>query len=388
MSDFINNLMKSEISKIRGKKMSFYGLVLKNPFRNRTRMVLSVIGIAIGIATIVALGMVTEGLKESLEEQLKAGGADFVVMKNTSSESASPTIKQERIDEIAKMNGVKQAAGILTSSRMVGDSQLGLVGINQKDLNMMGAKLTQGNNYSDDKNEMILGKLAAEKMNKKVGDTITLNGEKYTITGIFETGNKEIDTSAAMPLAKVQKMDENDGKVHFIYVKINNNADVNAITKGVEKAYPGELTTIASLEDFQRANGGLNMVETASMAISLLAIVIGGIGIINTMIMSVFERTREIGVLKAVGWKGKRILGMILGESIVLTFLAGIVGIVLGVIGIEAIITLTNTTMLLKFTPALALKALGIAVIVGIIGGIYPAYRASRLPPTEALRYE
>lgn len=368
--------------------MSFYGLVLKNPFRNRTRLVLSVIGIAIGIATIVALGMVTEGLKESLEEQLKAGGADFVVMKNTSSESASPTIKQERVDEIAKMNGVKQAAGILTSSRMVGDSQLGLVGINQRDLNMMGAKLTPGNNYSDDKNEMILGKLAAEKMNKKVGDTITLNGEKYTITGIFETGNKEIDTSAAMPLAKVQKMDENDGKVHFIYVKINNNADVNAITKGVEKAYPGELTTIASLEDFQRANGGLNMVETASMAISLLAIVIGGIGIINTMIMSVFERTREIGVLKAVGWKGKRILGMILGESIVLTFLAGIVGIVLGLIGIEAIITLTNTTMLLKFTPALALKALGIAVIVGIIGGIYPAYRASRLPPTEALRYE
>jgi putative ABC transport system permease protein len=368
--------------------MSFFGMVLKNPFRNRTRMVLSVIGIAIGIATIVALGMVTEGLKVSLEEQLKAGGADFVVMKNTSSESASQTIKQNRVDEIANMSGVKQAAGILTSSRQVGGNQLGLVGMNQKDLNMAGAKITQGKPYMDNKNEMIMGKLASEKLKKKVGDTVTLNNKKYTVTGIFETGNKEIDACAILPLEKLQTMDENEGKVHFIYVKINNNADVNTVTRAVEKAYPGELTTIASLEDFQRANGGLNMVETASMAISLLAIVIGGIGIVNTMIMSVFERTREIGVLKAVGWKRRRILGMILGESIVLTFMAGIVGIVLGIIGIEAIIRFTDMAMVLTFTPALALKALAIAVVVGIIGGIYPAYRASRLPPTEALRYE
>ncbi|HII84397.1 MAG TPA: ABC transporter permease, partial [Methanobacterium subterraneum] len=160
------------------------------------------------------------------------------------------------------------------------------------------------------------------------------------------------------------------------------------VSQGVEKTYPGELTTISSLEDFQRADDSLQMVETASMAISLLAIVIGGIGIINTMIMSVFERTREIGVLKAVGWKSRRIIFMILGESVVLTILAGLVGIILGVIGIEAIITFSDTPLQLIFTPTLALRALGIAIFVGVIGGLYPAIRASRLPPTEALRYE
>ena len=368
--------------------MSFIKLMAKNPFRNRARLALAVIGIAIGIATIVALGMVTDGLKLSLEEQLKAGGADFVVMKNTSSDSAAYTIKDNRVDEISKMNGIKQAAGIYTSSKVVDGNQLGLAGMKQKDLNMLGAKMIQGKAYSDDKNELIMGKLAAEKMKKNVGDMITLNGNKYTITGIFETGNKELDTIGVLALNKLQVMDENEGKVHFIYVKINNGADLKTVSQSVEKAYPGELTSIASLEDFQRADDSLQMVETATMAISLLAIVIGGIGIINTMIMSVFERTREIGVLKAVGWKSRRILAMILGESIVLTLLAGIVGIILGVVGIEAIVRLSDWAMVLTFTPSLALKALGIAVIVGVIGGIYPAIRASRLPPTEALRYE
>lgn len=273
-------------------KISFAGMVIKNPFRNRTRLALSVIGIAIGIATIVALGRVTEGLKVNLEQQLTAGGADFMVMKNTSSESASYTIKENRLQNISKIDGIKQAAGILTSTRQVNGKTIGLIGINSTDLNMLGGKITKGSAYSDDKNEAIMGKLASEKIKKKVGDTITIAGKKYKITGIFETGNKEIDGSAALPLKNVQKMDDNEGKIHFIYVKLENGANVKTVTKSVEKAYPSELTTIASLEDFQRADGGLNTVEAATTAISLLAIVIGGIGIINTMIMSVFERTR------------------------------------------------------------------------------------------------
>jgi putative ABC transport system permease protein len=370
--------------------LSFIKLMAKNPFRNKARLALAVIGIAIGIATIVALGMLTEGLKVSIEEQLKTGGADFVVMKNTTSESSSGTysIKNSRVDEISKINGVKQAAGVYTSSRTIDGTQLGLAGIRSQDLNMLGAKMIGGNVYSDDKNEVILGKLAADKLNKKVGDTLTFNGNKYTITGIFETGNKDLDSVGGMSLEKLQALDENEGKVDLIYVKINTGADLKTVSQSVEKAYPGELTTISSIEDFQKADDSLQMVETASMAISLLAIVIGGIGIINTMIMSVFERTREIGVLKAVGWKSKRILSMILGESIVLTILAAFVGIILGVIGIEVIINLSATPLGLIFTPALALKALGIAIFVGVIGGLYPAIRASRLPPTEALRYE
>ena len=209
---------------------------------------------------------------------------------------------------------------------IVSGDQLNLAGVNSKDLNLLGAKITQGKAFSaDDKNELILGKLASDKLKKKAGDTVTLNGNKYTITGIFETGNVNLDSIGALPLKKLQKMDEEEGKVYMIYVKIKSGQDLKTISKSVEKAYPGELTSLASLEDYQKADNSLKNIETATMAISLLAIIVGGIGIINTMIMSVFERTREIGVLKSVGWKSRRILGMILGESIVLTLIAGMV---------------------------------------------------------------
>ncbi len=113
---------------------------------------------------------------------------------------------------------------------------------------------------------------------------------------------------------------------------------------------------------------------------------VGGLGIINTMLMSVFERTREIGVLKAVGWSNKRILGMIVGESLVITIVSAIIGSLIGFFAC----TLLGPQMGIEplFTPKIFIQAFGIAIVVGIIGGLYPAIKAVKLPPTEALRYE
>ncbi|WP_340222464.1 MULTISPECIES: ABC transporter permease [Methanothermobacter] len=105
--------------------------------------------------------------------------------------------------------------------------------------------------------------------------------------------------------------------------------------------------------------------------------------------MSVFERTREIGVLKAVGWKDRRILAMILGESVVITVIAAIAGSVLGVAAIQVLLELGMKGFIEPvYTPEIFIRAFGVAFSVGILGGLYPAYRASRLAPTEALRYE
>ena len=377
--------------------MNYLGLIVKNPFRNKTRTALAVVGIAIGIATIVALGLVTSGLQASTQSTLKAGAAEITVTHTGSNEfgSTSGSINESRTADILNISGVKETAGVLRATANVEGSSgngLSISGIDNSKLNLMGVDSVNGTIYSNGStNEIILGKTAAESLNKSIGDNITIFNKNFKITGIYETGSFIQDAGAFMPLNTLQNLTSNDGKISTIAVKVTENANVTDVSQSIEDAYPNELSTVTAADQAGRVNDALGAINTATWAISLLAIVIGGVGVINTMIMSVYERTREIGVLKAVGWKGRRILGMILGESIVLTIIAAIVGTVVGVVGVEVLLSYSATfgTMIKPvFSLELFLRAFGIAFLVGVLGGIYPAYRASKLAPTEALRYE
>ncbi len=385
--------------------MSFMSLVVKNPFRNKTRSALAIVGIAIGIMVIVALGMVTAGLESSTTSTLKAGSAEITVSQEGAG-TGSGSISESKVAEIEKLAGVKSTAGALrvnanlpSSSTTTGglpDPGTGgmggfsVTGIDSSKLSLVGIDSVNGSVFSNGSaNEIIIGKTAAENINKTVGDTITLYGEEFKITGTFESGNFMTDMGGFTALNKLQNLTNSADSVSNIYVKVTDNANVTEVSTTIEDAYPGELSTTTAADQAGRMDDALGSIETATWAISLLAIIIGGLGVINTMIMSVNERTREIGVLKAVGWKEKRILGMILGESIVLTLMAAVVGIIVAVVGVEL---LSMFFLGDSITPVLSLdtilRALGVAFGVGILGGLYPAYRASKLAPTEALRYE
>jgi len=371
--------------------MSFLSFIVKNPFRNRTRSILAIVGIAIGIATIVALGIVTDGLKESTESTLKAGQADFTITKANSGGFFSRTLHQSYVDEVQNITGVKEAVGVLINTYSLNGDAFIFMGISPDKLELANINLQEGNAFtSNGSNELILGKRASQSLDKHVGDTITLFGSDFKITGIYETGNMWEDGGAFLDLDKLQNLTDNQGKVTMIFVKIDNDAQLQDVTDSIENTYPNKLTTIKSVDDFNRVNKGLSSIDTASWAISLLAILIGGIGVINTMVMSVYERTREIGVLKAVGWKDKRILTMIMGESLVLTIFAALIGIIMGVVAVNLILLSPSVGGFIKpvYSPLTFIKGFGVAILVGLIGGLYPAYRASRLSPTEALRYE
>ena len=379
--------------------MNYFKLIMKNPFRNKTRSLLAIIGIAIGIATIVALGMITVSLENSTQDTLKNGSAEITVTKvGSSMSSSSGTLNDSYVDELSKIEGVDKTAGMLETSIVAtsssnsrrNSSMFGytLYGANPDDLSIVGISNINGSIYKNDSEELIVGKNLAEEENYTIGDKIDVYGKDYTITGIFETGSIFYDSAMYTSLTKIQNLTDNEGEISTIFVKINKDAELNTVNDKIKTEYNNTLTTITTEEMAQTIDDTLGMINSATTAIEALAIIIGGLGVINTMMMTVYERTREIGVLKSVGWTKKRILTMIRGESIVLTIISGIIGSILGVLAVIILFNIGDNDMTLIYDINIFIKAFAVALTVGILGGLYPAIKASRLSPTEALRYE
>lgn len=399
--------------------MKFRSLIKKNIFRNKSRSFLAVFGIAIGVATVIGLGLLTDGLSASTQNALTSGAADFSVIAQSSGGNGGPgggqgggfgsqkLINQTKITEIEDISGVNSAVGVLrtmtdlsnsTNSSSSSNTTSGggdfrsmttLIGIDSSSISMDDIVITNGSVYSNDANEVIIGKTASQRTNKTVGDSISISNQTFKIVGVYETGNFMDDSGIVMSLGKLQNLTNNTGQVSLILVKADNGTDADTLATTIQNKYPNELTTSTSLSGMERMNQGLDIIKSGSWAVSLVAILLGGIIVIITMMKAVSERTREIGVLRAIGWTKKRIMMMVIGESLLLALIAVIVGFIVG-IGVVEILSLTHMMPGLEpsFSPLLFLKGIGVALLLGIVGGLYPAYRASKLKPTEALRYE
>lgn len=376
--------------------MNYFKLIMKNPFRNKTRSFLAIVGIAIGIATIVALGLITASLEDSTETTLKDGSAEITVTKiGSSMGSSSGNLNESYVDKLSEIDGVEKTAGLLdttiidtTSDRESSRYGYSLYGAKRDDLDIVGINNVNGSLFDEEKDELIVGKNLADEENYTIGDTIDVYGNEFKITGIYETGSIFYDTAMYTSLERLQNLTDNEGEISSISVKIKKDANLTTVNDNIKDKYNDTLNTITTEEMSQTIDDTLGMINSATTAIEALAIIIGGLGVINTMMMTVFERTREIGVLKSVGWTKKRILTMIMGESIVLTLLSGIIGSVLGVLGVVLLLKYNGSDMTLVFNINIFIKAFAVALTVGILGGLYPAIKASRLSPTEALRYE
>ncbi len=369
--------------------MSFLKFIIKNPFRRRTSAILSIVGIAIGIVVIVALGGITEGLVDTFEDTIHAGGADFQISGKETGDSAygTNTIDASWTDKIANVSGVEEAYPIYVVLTSVGDDYMNtLIGIDPAGTTMADISIKEGRIFEDNADEVIMGEIYADDNNYSVGDTIEVNREDFEIVGIYETGDSSMAGGVFTSISRVGELMDDEDSISNIYVKVEKGADAQEVADRIDAKYGDNITTITSVMEMEQMADMLNMLQASTWAISLLAIVVGGLGIINTMLMSVFERTCEIGVLKAVGWSNRKIITMIVGESLVITIVSAIIGAVVGV-GLCMILG-PQIGFTPLFTPKIFIQAFLIAIVVGIVGGIYPALKAVRLPPTEALRYE
>ena len=369
--------------------MSFLKFILKNPFRRKNSAILAIVGIAIGIIVIVALGGITDGLVNTFEDTIHAGGADFSISGKETGDSAygTNTIDANWTDRIANVSGVDEAYPIYVVLTSVGDDFMNtLIGIDPEGTALADVSIKEGRLMKDNASEAILGEIYADDNNYSVGDNIKINGEDFEIVGIYKTGDQNMAGGVFTSISKVGELMDDEDSISNIYVKVKKGEDPQTVADRIDAKYGDNITTVTSVMEMTQMADMLNMLQASTWAISLLAIVVGGLGIINTMLMSVFERTREIGVLKAVGWSNKKILTMIVGESLVITIVSAIIGSIIGYLACVLLGPQMGISPL--FTPKIFIQAFAIAIVVGIIGGIYPAVKAMKLPPTEALRYE
>lgn len=177
-------------------------------------------------------------------------------------------------------------------------------------------------------------------------------------------------------------------QVQMYYIKLKRSEEAEAVRDRLKAAFPG--VDFALTTEAEQVVSDLRVMEQMVGGISFLAVFIGAVGMLNTMLMSVLERTREIGVLRALGWRRRRVLGMILRESLLLGVLGGLCGMALGVLLGVGVARMPGIAQAFTpvFQPGLFLQAAGVSLVAGALGGLYPAWRATRMHPAEALRYE
>jgi putative ABC transport system permease protein len=371
--------------------MSFGLLIIRNLFRQRARTALTVIGISLGIMTVVALGVITGGLGIMATELSRAGGADFIVGQKGSADFSFSTVSEEDLQTLKDRADVQQAIGVLLLIKRVESNPFfAMLGVDPRDLPQLDTEILDGRRIAPGtKDEIMLGDAASKDLQLAVGDHMVVEGREFTIVGTYRSGILFQDKGAILPLELVQDMSGRAGVVTFVMVNVGKGHDVSAVASSIEEAQPN-VVTVSNASDFGELDQGLELMDAANVAISFLAVGIGAIGVMNTMSMAVFERTREFGIFRAVGWSGARILKMIVNESLLLCAVATVIGFGLGVLASEAVVHLTSVGGLIEpsYAPSVFLKALVVAVGVAIVGAAYPSWRAVRLTPMEALRHE
>lgn len=372
--------------------MSFMLLVWRNVHTRKFRSVLTAMAIAVTIMTVVAMGVLTHSLRESAVAILRAGSADFTVAQANVTDVLYSNMAESDLDAIRKIDGVSSSVGVLVSNVKLDDQHPFFlrIGMKAEDQEPFGVHLVVGRTYDDSSDtQVMLGYQAARDLGKTVGDKVTLRENTYEVVGIYQTGEVFGDSAAMLPLRHLQALERKPNSLTVGFVQVKEGYDIDAVRKAIETAMP-QLATVRSQSDFGHVDRNLELLGAANTGVSALALVIGAVTVLNMMSLSVFERTREFGVLRAIGWSRVRIVADVLGEAFIVTMSGCMAGIGFGFLLIQ----------LLKRTPALEglfepvysndvfLRALLITFGMAAFGAFYPALRAAMLKPLTAIRHE
>lgn len=376
--------------------MRFLSFVFRSVMRRRVRSALTVMGIAVAVGSVVALVGISRESERSFLSIYERQRISLMVLRAGAAQRLTSALDERLGDRIAALPGVHRVYGGLVD--MMSLPELGPVGVlvqgwcvdsDQFDeLKFLdGHRLTPA-----DAQGILLGKTLAESLHKKAGDRLRLyETEDFRIVGVYQSYTVFENGGIIMPLKSQQRIMGREGQVTGFAVVPDNAAD----KASVERIRQGILALdknvdVLPTEDYVRSTSEVRLVRAMAWLTSAVALIIGTISILNTMVMSVFERTREIGILRAIGWRRSRVVRMILLESVVLSLSGGVLGTIGAMLLIRYLSTFRAVAGMVGGTVDARTIGQGflIALLVGLVGALYPAYRGAQLLPTEAIRHE
>lgn len=371
--------------------MNFPGLALRNLARRPARSLLTIFGVAGAVGSFIVLIGLSRGMDGAVTSAFDERGTHLTVMQRGAVDYFNSALPETLAPTLRGLPGVAEVSGEMGAFAPIdGDTHVLLAGWQEGAWLWARVPLREGRRPNPgEARAVVVGEGVVEALNRRVGDSITLYNESFRIVGITSFGSVVNRGLVIARLSDMQEVTFRTGLVTAFHMRVTNPGDAAAETRlrqALTAAAPNVV--LVSNPEVTRNDRLIGMFSAVSLAISVIALFMGMIAIVNTLLMAVQERTREIGILAAIGWSRRGILALIMAEGVILASLGSALGIGLGFLGSHALVLVPSLGPYLeiRITAGLVLPAMAVAVALGVLGSLYPAFRAVTMNPARALQ--
>ena len=392
--------------------IDYFLLAINSISHRKLRSWLTVIGIIIGVAAIISLITASRSLENTIEQQFEQFGANRILVSAKGFQgpgTLAQGLTNDDVETIEKISGFKYVTtGLFRTAEIKQNKETGftlVAGIPAEDFEQFfidaGIELQEGRYIKEnEKFVALIGSRVSEEMFSKklvIGNKIEINKNEFKIVGILEEiGNAQDDNQINIPLEAAREVFNEPEKVDTIIAQVKSADDIPSLQKRIEKELERKrgdtnFQVLTATQILEQINQVLGVLQIFLVGIAAISLIVGAIGIMNSMYTSVLERTKDIGIMKAIGARNSDILKIFLIESGLIGLVGGVFGTALGTAMALIIGSFSKNSgflLIIKIEPLVLLFGLGFAFFVGVISGILPAIQASKLKPVDALRYE